>query len=75
MTTLKLSEAFFHVIDAHRWLAASGCNWNLLGKNAASGTKESAHKLLPNIDVMVLDSLADRYSLARFWYLNRSTSF
>jgi hypothetical protein len=71
MTTLKLSEAFFHVIDAHRWLAASGCNWNLLGKNAASGTKESAHKLLPNIDVMVLDSLLlHARSLIDFYTMN-----
>jgi len=33
MTTLELKAAFFHVIDDHRWLAASGCAWNLVGAN------------------------------------------
>jgi hypothetical protein len=57
MTTLDLKAAFFHVIDDHRWLAASGCAWNLVGPNAANGTKNEAHQLLPNVDVMILDSL------------------
>lgn len=57
MTTLDQKAAFFHVIDAHRWLAASGCAWNLVGANAASVTKNAAHQLTPNIDVMVRDCL------------------
>lgn len=57
MTTLDPKEAFLHVINDHRWLAASGCAWNLVGPKATSGAKGHAHKLLPNIDVMILDSL------------------
>src|SRR5258708_5876903 len=57
MTTLDLKAAFFHVIDPHRWLAASGCAWNLVGANAANGTKKETLQLLPNIDVMVRDCL------------------
>jgi hypothetical protein len=57
MTTLDLKAAFFHVIDDHRWLAASGCAWNLAGPNSANGTKQEAHQLLPNIVVMILESL------------------
>jgi len=58
MSTLDKKAAFFHVIDSHRWLAASGCAWNLVSRNAAQ-TKEKAevHGLLPNIDVMVRDCL------------------
>jgi hypothetical protein len=40
-----------------RWLAVGGCAWNLVGANAANGTKEEAHQLLPKIDVMILNSL------------------
>lgn len=57
MTTLDLKAAFFHVINDHRWLAASGCAWNLVGPNAANGTRSEADQLLPNIIVMILDSL------------------
>jgi hypothetical protein len=57
MTTLDMKAAFFHVIDAHRWLAASGYAWNLAGANAANETKDEAHLLLPNIDVMIRDCL------------------
>jgi hypothetical protein len=57
MTTLDLKAAFFHVIDPHRWLAASACAWNLVGKDASNGTKEAAHNLVPNIDVFVRDCL------------------
>lgn len=68
---LSSKAAFFHVIDPHRWLAASGCAWNLVGANAANGTKDEAHRLLPNIDVMVRDCLlVHARSLIKF-YLNR----
>lgn len=57
MVPLDPKAAFLHVIDDHRWLAVSGCSWNLVGANAANETKEEAHRLLPNIDVAILDSL------------------
>jgi hypothetical protein len=57
MVLLDPKAAFLHVIDAHRWLAASGCAWNLVGANAVNEMKDEAHRLLPNIDVAVLDSL------------------
>lgn len=55
MTSASPRESFLHVIDAHRWLAASGCAWNLIC--ASPYTKESACDLIPNIDVMVRDCL------------------
>ncbi len=57
MKTLDLKAEFFHVINDHRWLAASGCAWDIVGPNAAGGTKQQAEQLLPNIGVMILDSL------------------
>jgi len=57
MVQLDPKAAFLHVIEDHRWLAVSGCSWNLVGANAANETKEEAHRLLPNIDVAILDSL------------------
>jgi hypothetical protein len=57
MASLDLKAAFLHVVDDHRWLAASGCTWNLVGANTRNGVKEEAHRLLPNIDVAALDSL------------------
>lgn len=57
MLPLDPKAAFLHVINDHRWLAVSGCSWNLVGANAANETKEEAHRLLPNIDVAILDSL------------------
>jgi len=57
MTTLDPKAAFFHVIDPHRWLAASASAWNLVGKNAPNETKEAAHNLVPNIDVFTRDCL------------------
>jgi hypothetical protein len=57
MTTIDLREAFFHVIDSHRWLAASGCAWNLVGPNGKDEAKERAHELLPNVDVLARDTL------------------
>lgn len=57
MAPIDPRAAFLHVIDDHRWLAASGCAWNLVGANVANGTKDEAHRLLPNIDVAILDSL------------------
>jgi hypothetical protein len=57
MTNLANKDAFPHVVDSHRWLAASGCAWNLVGPNATGAAKNDAHRLLPNIDVMVRDCL------------------
>jgi hypothetical protein len=68
MAPLAPKDAFLHVIDDHRWLAASGCAWNLVGPNATSEIKEQAHRLLPNIDVAILDSLlAHARSLIDFY--------
>jgi hypothetical protein len=57
MTNLDPKVAFFHVIDDHRWLSASGCAWNLVGGKVTSAAKTAADLLLPNIDVMVRDCL------------------
>jgi hypothetical protein len=57
MTELAKKEAFFHVVDSHRWLAASGCAWNLAGPNAPTATKDKPHESIPNIDVMIRDCL------------------
>jgi hypothetical protein len=57
MVPLDPKAAFLHVINDHRWLAASGCSWNLVGAKAANKTKDKAHRLLPNVDVAILDSL------------------
>lgn len=57
MASLDPKTAFLHVINDHRWLAASGCAWNLVGVNAKNGVKDEAKRLLPNIDVAILDSL------------------
>jgi hypothetical protein len=57
VTPLNPAAAFLHVVDAHRWLAASGCAWNLVGANATNETKDQARELLPNVDVMVRDCL------------------
>jgi hypothetical protein len=68
MAAIDPKAAFLHVIDDHRWLAASGCAWNLVGAPAANETKEEAHRLLPNIDVAILDSLlAHARSLIDFY--------
>jgi len=56
-SSLDLGEAFVHVINEHRWLAASACSWNLVGPKAHSRLKTEAHDLLPNIDVAALDSV------------------
>jgi hypothetical protein len=54
---LDLREAFVHVINDHRWLAASACTWNLVGPKAKTRIKIDAHDLLPNVDVTALDSV------------------
>ena len=54
---LDLGDAFVHVINEHRWLAASGCSWKLVGPKARTRLKLEAHELVPNIDVMALDSV------------------
>jgi hypothetical protein len=74
MTTLNLKAAFFHVIDAHRWLAASGCTWNLVGVSAVNGPKEEACQMLPNVDVMVLDSLLLHARLLIDFYVKQCQS-
>jgi hypothetical protein len=73
MASLALKAAFLHVIDDHRWLAASGCAWNLVGANARNGVKEEAHRLLPNIDVAVLDSLLTHARSLVDFYTNRNS--
>jgi hypothetical protein len=57
MTTIDLKAAFFHVIDPHRWLATSGCVWNLVGAGAVSAENEKTHRILPNIDVLARDTI------------------
>lgn len=75
MTTLGLRGAFFHVIDSHRWLAASGCAWNLVGPNAHGETKQKALELLPNVDVLARDGLLlDARSLVDFYTKNQKGS-
>ncbi len=54
---LDLGHAFVHVINEHRWLAASGCSWKLVGPKARTRLKLEAHELVPNIDAMALDSV------------------
>jgi hypothetical protein len=54
---LDLGDAFVHVINEHRWLAASACSWKLVGPKARTRLKLEAHELIPNIDVMALDSV------------------
>jgi hypothetical protein len=69
MTTLDRKAAFFHVTDSHRWLAASGCAWNLVGANGAQKGRFDAD--LPNVDVMARDCLLlHARSLIKF-YRNR----
>jgi hypothetical protein len=56
MTTLdKKAAAFFHVIDSHRWLAASGCVWNQIKPGGPQEGKFDQD--LPNLTVMVRDCL------------------
>jgi hypothetical protein len=57
MASLDRKAAFLHIICDHRGLAASGCAWNLVGANAKNGVKDEANRLLPNIEVAILDSL------------------
>jgi hypothetical protein len=57
MTTLDKKAAFFHVIGSHRWLAASGCAWNLVGPNASPERTNEVDRLLPNVIVMIRDCL------------------
>jgi len=55
MTTLDKKAAFVHVIDSHRWLAASGCAWNLVRPGGPGEGKFDED--LPNIIVMIRDCL------------------
>jgi len=57
MAPIDPKAAFLHVVNDYRWLAASGCAWNLVGANAANEIKDVSHCLLPNIEVAILDSL------------------
>ncbi len=48
--------AFLHVINDHRWLAASGCSWNLLmANNGVNTVRAEADRLLPDVIVAVRD--------------------
>jgi hypothetical protein len=69
--SLDLAEAFFHVINEHRWLVASGCSWKLVGPKARTRLKIDAQDLLPNIDVMALDSVLLHARALISFYTNR----
>ena len=71
-SSLDPKAAFFHVIDPHRWLAASGCNWNLAGAPASGELKARAHELLPNVDVMILNALLLHARCLIKFYLKRA---
>jgi hypothetical protein len=70
---LKPERAFLHIINDHRWLAASGCSWNLLMANKGDNpVRTEADKLLPDVIVAVRDcvllqarSLIDFYTKCR----------
>ena len=72
MTQLNLRSAFLHVIDGHRWLAASARTWNVVGPHVTGQAKENIHRLLPNIDVTALDSVLMRARLLIKFYRNVS---
>jgi hypothetical protein len=58
LRSLKPELAFLHVINDHRWLAASGCTWNLLMANKGDNlVRAQADKLLPDVIVAVRDSV------------------
>jgi hypothetical protein len=50
MTTLSASEAFSHVEDSYRWLAASACSLDSLARMAPAD-RRTVDTLLPNVDV------------------------
>lgn len=50
MTPLSAEEAFPHVADAYRWLAASACSLDSLNKMSRED-RQKIDTLLPNIDV------------------------
>lgn len=66
---LKPKAAFLHVINDHRWLAASGCSWNLLmANNGENAVRASADALLPDVVVAVRDcALVQARSLIDFY--------
>jgi hypothetical protein len=56
LKNLEPEKAFLHVINDHRWLAASGCSWNLLMANKGDNpVRTEADKLLPDVIVAVRD--------------------
>jgi len=66
MTTADKKAAFFHLIDSHRWLAASGCAWNQIKPGGLQEGKFDQY--LPNITVMVRDCfLLHARSLIKFY--------
>lgn len=73
MTLIDPKAAFFHVINDHWCLAAAGCAWNLVGRNASGATKNKSHKLIPNIDVLALDSLLTHARSLICFYESRGT--
>ncbi len=72
MTQLNLRSAFLHVIDGHRWFAASARTWNIVGPHATGALKAETHKVLLNIDVTTLDSVLMRARLLIKFYRNVS---
>lgn len=74
MKGLTSRAAFLHVIDDHRWLSASGCLWNLLAATTGDGVRAEANALLPNVDVIVQDSvLLHARSLIEFYSKSHSS--
>jgi hypothetical protein len=57
MSKLDPKESFLHVINEHRWLAAGGCAWNLVGPKATGEIKDAVDKQVPNISVLIQDSV------------------
>lgn len=58
MKELTPRKAFVHVIDARRWLAASGCSWNLLMANQGKNdVRSQADTLLPDVTAAVRDGV------------------
>jgi len=72
MTQLNLRAAFLHVIDGHRWFAASARTWDVAGPRATGAIKAEIHRLVPNIDVTALDSVLMRARLLTKFYRNVS---
>lgn len=52
--TITPDQAFWHVADAYRWLAACVCSWERLKPQPASTSeKRTLDQLVPNVDVAI----------------------